>query len=247
MVAPSLDGTPGTESVFAPKPVSVAAAQAAAYRFGNSATKEVVWRAQPDGTLQVARRRRARVELYSVAADGTPELLEISRRSGRATAEYIGAYGGFAVGFATFLVRGGDAWGAGTAFLFVVAGWTLASRIGPGSLVRAWLRERFGTDADWVTVPGNAILGATDTGNQLVAIAGLADARGEEAVYRNLPDGTVEAATKGHHSIEIHAVDHRGGVALVDTLEARSLRKVSKLRGERAEWHRLTTKVDDGD
>jgi uncharacterized membrane protein YphA (DoxX/SURF4 family) len=231
---------------FAPRAVESAAAEATRSDFADSSTKEVVWRARVDGTLELARRHSARVELYTVSRDGTPQLVATSERSRRAIVAAVCACGGFGVGGGIWLAVGGKSWAFALAIgLFVLCG-VLAGHIDGGSLVRTWLRERFGTDEDWVVVP-HRFEGEPATGNQLIAIGGLADARGERAVFRMLHNGVAEVATERDGAIEVYAVDAVGGVALVDRLDLRSLGKVCKVRGERSEWHRVETKVETGD
>ena len=159
------------EPDFAPRAVESTAAEATRREFANSSTKEVVWRARADGTLELARRHRARVELYTVSLDGTPQLVATSERSRRAIAALVCACGAAGVGFGTWVATGGEAWAFGLFAGLLVFGGILAGRIDRGLLVRAWLRERFGTDEDWVIVP-HKFDGAPATGNQLIAIGG---------------------------------------------------------------------------
>jgi len=234
------------EPDFAPRVVESTTAEATRRAFADSSTKEVVWRARVDGTLELARRHRARVELYTVSRDGAPQLVATSERSRRAIAALVCACGASGVGFGTWVATGGEAWAFGLFAGLLAFGGMLAGRIDRGFLVRTWLRERFGTDEDWVVVP-HRFEGEPATGNQLIAIAGLADARGERAVFRMLPTGMAEVAIEREGAIDVYAVDAVGGVVLVDRLDLRSLRKVCKVRGERSEWHRLETKVETGD
>jgi hypothetical protein len=230
----------------APRAVESATAEAARREFADSSTKEVVWRARVDGTLELARRHNARVELYTVSHDGTPQLVATSERSHRAIAAVVCECAGFGVGVGIWVAVGGKSWAFLLAIgLFVLCG-LLAGYIDRGSLVRSWLRERFGTDEDWVVVP-HKFEGEPATGNQLIAIAGFVDARGERAVFRMLHNGIAEVAIARYGAIEVYAVDAVGGVALVDRLDLRSLGKVCKVRGERSEWHRVETKVETGD
>ncbi|MFL6289133.1 MAG: hypothetical protein ACJ73L_12120, partial [Actinomycetes bacterium] len=126
------------EPNFAPTVVESAAAEATRREFADSSTKDVVWRARVDGTLELARRHNARVELYTVSRDGTPELVATSERSRRAIAAVLCGCGGFAVGMGIWLATGGKSWAFLLAIgLFVLCG-VLAGHIDDGSLVRTW-------------------------------------------------------------------------------------------------------------
>jgi hypothetical protein len=231
---------------FARRTVQAAVAETTRREFARRGGKEVVWRARADGTLELARCVDARVELYAVSPDGTRQLVATSERSLRAIAPFVCGAVGFVVGVGILMAADGAGWAFALFAGLLALGGMVGAYVDRRSLVRTWLRERFGTDEDWVVVP-HTFEGEPATGNQMVAIGGLADARGERAVYRMLPDGTAEVAIRCDGSTDVHAVDAAGGVVLVERLSVRRLGKVRKVRGDRSEWHKVETKVDTGD
>jgi hypothetical protein len=154
-------------------------------------------------------------------------LLDASTRSLRRVASAYLATGSFFVAFASFLAYGsteGSAisrvfgWICGLGVVCFVLGVVAAQG---KDRVRPWLRERLGSDDGWTTVP-RRVGSEPSTGNQLIAIAALADEHGGQAVFRELDDGTIEVATKKGGLVERHAIDARGTTTSVEAMPTRA-------------------------
>lgn len=222
-----------SEDAYGRRVVAVETANAARrLRDGNL---ESVWRALPDGSVQVARPRWGRVELYTVSPGAPPELTESSARSKRKTVAEV-----LFVGSAAALVVGVvGAMFVSTGFL-MLAGLTfvtfpLALLLRWRSHVRPWVRAHFGADDDWAIVPWR-INGEPATGNQAIAMSALVSANGNRGRYRNAADGAVELLTRRGTAFRIDRLGNVSEAAGADWpwLSDRELEAQD-------EWHEILT------
>jgi hypothetical protein len=212
---------------------------------------EAVWRALPDGSVQVARPCRGRVELYEVPPDGVPRLVDASPRSSRKVAAELmqGVAGvGFIVAFLATWVYRPAAWAIGASLVLYVVSFLLRWR----SHVRPWVRERFGSDDEWSKVPW-LVDGRPPTGNQMIAMSGIVARHSGNGVYRTLSDDTAELLTRELTAegflYWVHRIDHLGNADEVnhfgdeDEAAADADRWLDDDRelSKQNEWHKIMT------
>ena len=175
-----------------------------------------------------------RVELFEVLGDGTSTLVASSPRSTRALAATAC---GYACG--VFLIVGvPGAMFVSDAFFVLVA---LTFLAGPlafllrwRSRVRPWVRDRFGSDGDWVGVPWR-IEGAVTTGSQAIALSALAER--SSVSYRVVDDGALEVVVR-RKEVEVHSIDRLGAATLIETRPNRRF-ELAELRGPEVTWHEV--------
>ncbi len=229
------------EDQFTARVSTVAAADAARDLVGNSA--KGIWRALPDGSIEVARPRRARVELYVAQPDGATQLIDASRRSVRravAEAGAVGCWGLAALSIVGLMFTDGKSEdNFGVALVGAVALFVLFCLLGVGGArVRPWIRERCGTDADWTIVPRQVSRGFEPTsGNQLITAAAMADAEGGSIWVRKLDDGQVEVMTTRRKRADYYVIDTAGTAALADSDSGKGWLTRAPLE----DWHVIRT------
>ena len=195
--------------------------------------REEVWRARPDGVVELVRAHCGRVELLEVLGDGTSLLVATSPRSIRKIAMTICEYAAF-VSFVVGCLGSIFAPGGGFTVLLALALllFPLSFLLGWKSRVRPWVRSRFGSDAGWANVPWK-IHGGPTTGNQAIALSALAG--GSTLRYRVRDDGTLEVVSRGKQ-VEVLAVDRLGVATVTEILPSKRF-KLDDLREHNVTWY----------
>lgn len=197
------------------------------------------WRVRPDAVVEVARGNWGRVELFEVYGDGTSQLVATSGRS----LSKVAAYVCFIVSCTSFAasIVGGMAGVDAAVVLFGIAvlSFPLVLLLTGRSGVRPWLSARFGSDADWVDVPGQ-MEGAPTTANQAVALA--AAARSGHLRYRVADDGVLEVVRLGK-DVEVLSIDKHGATTTTERLPLRGFR-FAEFRGD-VTWHQVGARTSD--
>jgi hypothetical protein len=204
------------------------------------------WRPLRDGSLEVAHIADRRVVLHRFRPGvAEPELLAESARTSRLSAALMCS---FVPAFVSLiLIFAVSPW-----FILVMLGFVgllvLGVRLDEQPGLRPWVRERFGSDEDWATMP-RVVGDLPATGNQLIALCAFADSHKDAVLYRPLVHGTVEVALERPGGYEIQVMDREGDLRAARTVEIRrpSERKLRKAEGDGPKWKTLMTDDPPGD
>lgn len=177
-------------------------------------------RDRPDGTSEVARMHRGRLNVYLAHGDGTTELIEsfgptprytIGRRLALAglTLWLIVLFGGFAFQPNNSVLWIGGPFALGLLLVFL------------GSLVsddlRSRLRTQAGSDEDWIEAVSLGGWGPPSSA-QLLVVMELGDNGERKALVRSRGQGIVEVASKRDGHVYRHLVDLTGAVIQEDVV-----------------------------
>ncbi len=225
-----------SEDVYGKRVVEVEVKTADAARKLRDGNFESVWRALPDGSVQVARPRWGRVELFTVFPWRAPQLTEWSSRSTRkvlAEVCLIGSGVSIPVGVIGSIFVSES---FGLLFLVTFIGFPLGLLLRWRSNVRPWLRERFGGDDDWAKMPWRIDVEPA-TGNQAISMSGLVADGGACGRYRIATDGWLELLTNGGK--RSYRIDRLGNATEVLLPDARWLTDLEL--NPQNEWHEILT------
>jgi hypothetical protein len=198
--------------------------------------RDAVWRARPDGVVEVARGEWGRVELYEVHDDAIARLIATSPRSIAKVLSTLCAYAsaiGLVVGVVGAMILGGGPVLAVAALPFILL--PLSFLLRWKSNVRPWIRQRFGADDDWADVPWE-LEGDPPTGSQAIALTLLA--RTSTVRYRVLEDSNLEVVVRAGKEMNVLSLDRAGDSTITESLPAKRF-KLEELRGEKVTWHKV--------
>jgi hypothetical protein len=169
---------------------------------------DVLWRELPDGGIEVAVRRKDRVERVQVHEDGsTSHLSTVTPRSRRwATAL---AVTGIAL---AFIALGPSFVGVGTGMLKLFFGGCVLFLLGwLGSLRGADLRSQLGNRSDWYE-PTDLNGWMPRTSAQLAVVERIADEHAGLALVRDVGAATIDVRAPRKGGLDRYVVDGRGVV-----------------------------------